>query len=73
MPKRGLGDKAVAKLHLLHHAEGLPLTHAAAHILDTDELTRSAPRARQPHRRHRALARHGEPAAPCRAGATSVY
>ncbi|GAA4777012.1 UvrD-helicase domain-containing protein [Stakelama sediminis] len=37
-PKRGLGDKAVAKLHQLARAEGIPLSIAAARILDTDEL-----------------------------------
>jgi DNA helicase II / ATP-dependent DNA helicase PcrA len=42
VPKRGLGDKAVAKLHQLARAEGIPLTLAAARILDTDELTAQA-------------------------------
>ena len=42
VPKRGLGDKAVAKVHQLARAEGLPLTTAAARILDTDELTGAA-------------------------------
>ena len=45
VPKRGLGDKAVAKVHQLARAEGLPLTMAAARILDTDELTPQARRA----------------------------
>jgi DNA helicase-2/ATP-dependent DNA helicase PcrA len=45
MPKRGLGDKAVEKLHRLARAEGTPLTLAAARILDTDELTPQARRA----------------------------
>jgi len=45
VPKRGIGDKAMAKLHQLARAEGLPLTHAAARILDTDELTPQARRA----------------------------
>ena len=45
VPKRGLGDKAVAKVHQLARAEGLPLTLAAARILDTDELTPQARRA----------------------------
>jgi len=45
VPKRGLGDKAVAKLHMLARAEGIPLTLAAARILDTDELTPQARRA----------------------------
>jgi DNA helicase-2/ATP-dependent DNA helicase PcrA len=44
-PKRGLGDKAVAKIHQLARAEGSPLLAAAARILDTDELTPQARRA----------------------------
>lgn len=44
VPKRGLGDKAVEKLHRLARAEGIPLLHAAARILDTDELTPQARR-----------------------------
>jgi DNA helicase-2/ATP-dependent DNA helicase PcrA len=44
-PKRGLGDKAVAKIHQLARAEGAPLLAAAARILDTDELTPQARRA----------------------------
>ncbi len=44
VPKRGLGDKAVQKVHLLARAEGIPLTTAAARILDTDELTPQARR-----------------------------
>ena len=44
-PKRGLGDKAVAKLHMLARATGSPLSIAAARILDTDELTPQARRA----------------------------
>jgi DNA helicase-2/ATP-dependent DNA helicase PcrA len=43
-PKRGLGDKALAKLHQLARAEGIPLSIAAARILDTDELTPQARR-----------------------------
>ncbi|MBN8807269.1 MAG: UvrD-helicase domain-containing protein [Sphingomonas sp.] len=45
VPKRGLGDKAVAKVHQLARGEGVPLTVAAARILDTDELTPQARRA----------------------------
>jgi len=45
VPKRGLGDKAVQKVHQLARAEGVPLTVAAARILDTDELTGQARRA----------------------------
>lgn len=44
VPKRGLGDKALAKIHQLARADGLPLTLAAARILDTDELTPQARR-----------------------------
>ena len=43
-PKRGLGDKAVAKLHQLARAEEIPLSFAAARILDSDELTGAARR-----------------------------
>ena len=43
-PKRGLGDKAVAKIHALARAQGVPLMQAAATILDTDELTGAARR-----------------------------
>ncbi len=43
-PKRGLGDKAVAKLHQLARAEAIPLSLAAARILDSDELTAQARR-----------------------------
>nr|WP_029624467.1 UvrD-helicase domain-containing protein [Sphingomonas sp. KC8] len=44
-PKRGLGDKAVAKVHQLARAQGIPLTLAATRVLDTDELTPQARRA----------------------------
>jgi DNA helicase-2/ATP-dependent DNA helicase PcrA len=44
-PQRGLGDKALAKVHQLARAEQVPLTTAAARILDTDELTPQARRA----------------------------
>jgi DNA helicase-2/ATP-dependent DNA helicase PcrA len=44
VPKRGIGDKAVAKLHQLARAEGIPLSYAAARILDSDELTGQARR-----------------------------
>lgn len=44
VPKRGLGDKAVEKLHRLARTEGIPLTLAAARILDSDELTPQARR-----------------------------
>jgi DNA helicase II / ATP-dependent DNA helicase PcrA len=45
VPKRGLGDKALAKVHALARAQGVPLTLAAARILDTDEITPQARRA----------------------------
>ncbi|KQU56081.1 DNA helicase II [Sphingomonas sp. Leaf339] len=44
VPKRGLGDKALARIHQLARAEALPLTTASARILDTDELTAQARR-----------------------------
>jgi len=44
VPKRGLGDKAVAKIHQAARAMGVPLSIAAARILDTDELTPAARR-----------------------------
>ncbi len=44
-PKRGLGDKAVAKVQMLARAQNIPITHAAARILDSDELTPQARRA----------------------------
>ncbi len=43
-PKRGLGDKAVAKVHAFARAAGQPLMAAAAQILDSDELTPQARR-----------------------------
>ena len=42
VPKRGLGDKAVAAVHRYARATGAPLMMAAARILDTDELTGAA-------------------------------
>ncbi|MEN9289529.1 MAG: hypothetical protein RL317_1152, partial [Pseudomonadota bacterium] len=44
-PKRGLGDKALAKLQMFARADAIPLSLAAARILDTDELTPQARRA----------------------------
>src|SRR5687768_2466988 len=44
VPKRGLGDKAVARIHSLARAQDVPLLMAAAIILDTDELTPQARR-----------------------------
>ncbi len=43
-PKRGLGDKAVAKIQMLARAQGVPLSTAAVDILETDELTPQARR-----------------------------
>jgi DNA helicase-2/ATP-dependent DNA helicase PcrA len=43
-PKRGLGDKAIAKIHAFSRAAGLPLLAGAAQMLDTDELTPQARR-----------------------------
>ncbi len=37
-PKRGLGDKTLEKLHRHARAHSVPLSAAAAEILDTDEL-----------------------------------
>lgn len=45
VPKRGLGDKALAKIHQLARVEQIPLALAATRILDTDELTPQARRA----------------------------
>lgn len=44
-PKRGLGDKALAKVQTFARGMGQPLSHAAAAILDSDELTPQARRA----------------------------
>ncbi len=44
-PKRGLGDKAMAKIHSFARAAGVPLLSAGAQMLDTDELTPQARRA----------------------------
>jgi DNA helicase-2/ATP-dependent DNA helicase PcrA len=41
-PKRGLGDKALGKVHAFARAAGVSLFSAAAQILDTDELTGAA-------------------------------
>ncbi len=44
-PKRGLGDKALGKLHALARAMDRPLPQAAAALVETDELTPAARRA----------------------------
>ncbi|QIK79371.1 UvrD-helicase domain-containing protein [Sphingomonas piscis] len=43
-PKRGLGDKAVARIHTYARASQQPLLMAAAQMLDSDELTPQARR-----------------------------
>ncbi|MEO5773824.1 MAG: UvrD-helicase domain-containing protein [Sphingomicrobium sp.] len=43
-PKRGLGDKAIARIHAFARATGQPLLLAAAQMLDSDELTPQARR-----------------------------
>lgn len=45
LPKRGLGDKSLQKLHMLARAEGIPLTRAAQMVVETDELPRGARKA----------------------------
>src|SRR5690606_7620780 len=44
VPKRGLGDKTVEKVHRLARAQGIPLAAAALSICDTDELPTRARR-----------------------------
>ncbi len=44
VPKRGLGDKAVARIQQYARAANIPLLQAAAQILATDELTPQARR-----------------------------
>ena len=41
-PKRGIGDKAVEKIHIVARAERSPLSVAAARLVGTDELTGKA-------------------------------
>jgi DNA helicase-2/ATP-dependent DNA helicase PcrA len=41
-PKRGIGDKAVEKIHRVSRAEGVPLSVGAARIVGTDELSGKA-------------------------------
>jgi len=42
VPKRGIGDKAVEKIHVVARAERAPLSVAAARLVGTDELTGKA-------------------------------
>ncbi|MEO6247283.1 MAG: UvrD-helicase domain-containing protein [Sphingomicrobium sp.] len=43
-PKRGLGDKAIARIHAYARSQGLPLLLGSAQMLDSDELTPQARR-----------------------------
>jgi DNA helicase-2/ATP-dependent DNA helicase PcrA len=45
VPKRGLGPASLRSVHMLARAEGLPLTVAAARLIETDELKPAARRA----------------------------
>jgi DNA helicase II / ATP-dependent DNA helicase PcrA len=42
VPKRGIGDKAVEKIHIVARAEGVPLSVAASRLVGTDELSGKA-------------------------------
>ena len=42
VPKRGLGDTSVKRVHELGRARGVPLYQAAREIVETEELTRRA-------------------------------
>ncbi len=44
VPKRGLGDKAVSRIHQFARIDRTPLFHAASRITETDELTPQARR-----------------------------
>ena len=44
VPKRGLGAASLRSVHLLARAEGLPLSAAAARLIETDELKPAARR-----------------------------
>ncbi len=41
-PKRGIGDKAVSKIHIIARAQDIPLSAAAAQMTGTDEMTGKA-------------------------------
>lgn len=43
-PKRGLGDKALSRIHLYARAQGISLFSAASRLVETDELTPQARR-----------------------------
>ncbi len=42
VPKRGIGDKALEKIHIVARAEGVPLSIAASKLVGTDELSGKA-------------------------------
>ncbi len=42
VPKRGIGDKAVEKIHIIARADQAPLSVAAARLVGTDELSGKA-------------------------------
>jgi DNA helicase II / ATP-dependent DNA helicase PcrA len=42
VPKRGIGDKALEKIHIVARAEGVPLLVAASRLVSTDELSGKA-------------------------------
>jgi DNA helicase-2/ATP-dependent DNA helicase PcrA len=42
VPKRGLGDTSIKRIHELARAQGVPLYHAAREIVETDELSNKA-------------------------------
>ncbi len=44
-PKRGLGDKSLQRLHGYARSQGIPLSRAAAELVQTDELPAAARRA----------------------------
>lgn len=44
VPKRGLGDKALSRIHQFARTQGTPLSIAAAEIVETSELTPQARR-----------------------------
>jgi DNA helicase II / ATP-dependent DNA helicase PcrA len=44
VPKRGLGDTTVKRIHMLARARGVPMYQAAREMLETDELANKAKR-----------------------------
>jgi DNA helicase II / ATP-dependent DNA helicase PcrA len=45
VPKRGLGDTSLKRVHELARARGVPMFHAARQIIETDDLTGKARKA----------------------------